>query len=118
MFLNLSSLLTKSRIFCSPARSGMPKDCQVKVSHKAPSLILITILLVLGTALVAQAAAPNLMAAFFVKGKVGLKWSSVDGVAEYLVYRQEQGGEFQKIGTTGEDRYFDTEVSPCVDTRR
>ena len=52
------------------------------------------------------------MAAFFVKGKVGLKWSSIEGVTEYLIYRQEQGGEFQKIGTSTEDRYFDTEVSP------
>jgi len=96
---------------CRPALSGLPKDRHVKVSPKTPSLFLVTILLILGAAMVAQAAAPNLMAAFFVKGKVGLKWSSIEGVTEYLVYRQEKGGDFQKIGTTGEDRYFDTEVS-------
>jgi sugar lactone lactonase YvrE len=108
----LLNLLIKVTISYRRARSGLPKDGPVKVSPKAPSLFFVIILLVLGTALIAQAAAPNLMAAFFVKGKVGLKWSSVDGAAEYLVYRQEQGGDFQKIGTTAEDRYFDTEVTP------
>lgn len=79
--------------------------------RKHATSFLLILALVLLTALAAQAAAPNLMAAFFVKGKVGLKWSAVEGASEYLIYRQEAGGEFQKIGSTTEDKYFDTEVA-------
>lgn len=66
--------------------------------------------LVLLAAVAAQAAAPNLMAAFFVKGKVGLKWGQVDGAAEYLIFRKAPGEDFKQIGTSTEDRYFDTDV--------
>jgi sugar lactone lactonase YvrE len=60
--------------------------------------------------MVAQAAAPNLMAAFFVKDKVGLKWSLVDGATEYLVFRKESGGEFTQIASVNDDHYFDTAI--------
>lgn len=84
----------------------------MKMFHRNLSVFLVVLALLLGTALVAQAAAPNLMAAFFVKGKVGLKWAPVEGASEYLIYRQAAGEDFVQIGTTGEDRFFDTEVTP------
>jgi sugar lactone lactonase YvrE len=75
------------------------------------SILTLTILAVaLFTALAAQAAAPNLMAAFFVKGKVGLKWAKVEGVEEYQIFRKDQGGEFSQIGTTDDDHFFDTKT--------
>ncbi len=80
---------------------------QIKKTH----LAILSLLLVMGAAIVAQAAAPNLMAAFFVKGKVGLKWSKVDGAAEYLVFRKDDSGDYAQIGSTDQDRYFDTEVT-------
>ena len=59
---------------------------------------------------ISQAATPNLMAAFFVKGKVGLKWGKVAGADEYLIFRKAPGEDFQQIGKVAEDRYFDTNV--------
>ncbi len=61
---------------------------------------------------VAFAAGPNLIAAFFVKGKVGLKWQKMEGVSEYSVYRKGMDGDFALIGSTGDDHYFDTDVIP------
>ncbi len=58
----------------------------------------------------AMAAQPTLMAAFFVKGKVGLKWGKVSGATEYLVFRKGPEGDFEQIATTGEDKYFDDTV--------
>ena len=52
------------------------------------------------------------MAAFFVKGKVGLKWGKVAGADEYLIYRKAPGEDFQQIGKSDQDRFFDTNVSP------
>ena len=103
-------LLTRSRNFNRLALAGSSKDNQVKKSHKNPGLFIVTLVLILGTALIAQAAAPNLMAAFFVKGKIGLKWTEVEGVTEYLVFRQEKGGEFEQIASVSGDHYFDTAI--------
>ncbi len=58
----------------------------------------------------AVAAKPNLMAAFFVKGKVGLKWGKVAGASEYLVFRKGPGGDFVQIASTDKDKYFDEAV--------
>ena len=74
--------------------------------------LLLTAALLAALAAPASAAEPTLMAAFFVKGKVGLKWQLVDGVSEYHVYRKSQGSEFEKILTTGDDHIFDESVSP------
>jgi sugar lactone lactonase YvrE len=52
------------------------------------------------------------MAAFFVKGKVGLKWQKIDGIEEYRIYRKPSSGEFELIGTSDEDHYFDFEIVP------
>lgn len=58
------------------------------------------------------ASAPNLIGAFFVKGKVGLKWMNVTDATEYVVYRQEGSGEFQKLDATEKTNFFDVNVSP------
>ena len=67
---------------------------------------------VLVTSTLAFAAGPNLVAAFFVKGKVGLKWQKIDGVDEYRIYRKPTSGDFEKIGTSDDDHYFDTDITP------
>jgi DNA-binding beta-propeller fold protein YncE len=76
-------------------------------------LVALTVIVtvILGCA-VAMAAGPNLIAAFFVKGKVGLKWQKLAGVEEYKVYRKTSSGDFELITTTDEDHYFDTEILP------
>ena len=71
---------------------------------------LVTVLLLTALASVASAASPKLMAAFLVKGKVGLKWGKVAGVSEYLVFRKGPDGDFTQIGTTDQDRYFDETI--------
>lgn len=53
---------------------------------------------------------PKLVGAFFVKGKVGLKWMAIDNVSEYSIYRQAEGGEFVKIGTSDKTNYFDISI--------
>ena len=65
---------------------------------------------VLWAAVHAVAAEPKLMAAVFVKGKVGLKWQAVAGAGEYLVYRKSAGGEYERIAATDGDHHFDTGV--------
>ena len=67
---------------------------------------------VLVTSTLAYAAGPNLVAAFFVKGKVGLKWQLMDGVDEYRIYRKPTSGEFEMIATSGEIDLTKTYVSP------
>jgi sugar lactone lactonase YvrE/fibronectin type 3 domain-containing protein len=59
----------------------------------------------------AQAASPTLVAAFFVKGKVGLKWQKIGAGIEYIVYRKADA-DFERIATTDEDHYFDVDVAP------
>jgi fibronectin type 3 domain-containing protein len=73
--------------------------------------LMIAVTMVLST-VAASAAAPKLIAAFFVKGKVGLKWQKAEGVEEYGVYRKSSDGEYAKITTVDDDHYFDTDVSP------
>lgn len=75
--------------------------------------ILVLALLIAGSTVTAQDS-PNLIGAFFVKGKVGLKWSATSGATEYNIYRQEGAGEFQKIGSTAKTNHFDTEISSGV----
>ena len=83
----------------------------MKFTRKISRFVLLLAILSCLVAVAAQAASPNLMAAFFVKGKVGLKWSAMAGVEEYLIFRKAPGEDFQQIGKTSEDRYFDTTVS-------
>jgi outer membrane protein assembly factor BamB len=54
---------------------------------------------------------PKLLGAFFVKNKVGLKWTPVPGATEYIIYRQTNGADFVKITSTDKTNYFDTGIS-------
>jgi hypothetical protein len=54
---------------------------------------------------------PKWVGAFFVQGKVGLKWQKAEGAAEYKIYRKGEG-DFQVLTTTGKTQHFDTDVSP------
>lgn len=54
---------------------------------------------------------PKLLGAFFVKNKVGLKWTNVAEATNYVVYRQADGGEFINIATTDNTNYFDTDIT-------
>lgn len=54
---------------------------------------------------------PKWVGAFFVKGKVGLKWQPVAGATEYSVHRMEAGGEYAVIATTDKTNYFDTDFN-------
>ena len=83
-------------------------------AQKISSLLIITLALVLGFVSIVMAAQPNLLAAFFVKGKVGLKWSLVAGTEEYQIHRKAPGGEYVQIGTTDEDHFFDTNIDGGV----
>ncbi len=51
---------------------------------------------------------PGWIGAFFVKGKVGLKWKAVDSSSEYKVYRSTEGGEFAVLTSTTKTQHFDT----------
>lgn len=55
---------------------------------------------------------PKWVGAFFVKGKVGLKWQKADGATEYKIYRKTADGEFEVLTTTEKTQYFDLDVSP------
>ena len=66
---------------------------------------------VLSAAMVIAADAPKLVGAFFVKGKIGLKWQKVAGATEYDVYRKGSSGDWEKISSTDKTGYFDTSFS-------
>jgi len=55
---------------------------------------------------------PTWVGAFFVKGKVGLKWQPVEGSREYRIYRKIGGASFENISTTNETQYFDEGLTP------
>lgn len=73
---------------------------------------LLTLGLVISLIVVASAENPKLIGAFFVKGKVGLNWQTASGISEYNIYRKSATEEYQKIGTSDKNHYFDTELSP------
>ena len=74
------------------------------------ALSLVCLGLLLAGAGLAQAAEPKIVAAFFVDGKVGLKWQPVEGIERYAVYRKGPGGEFEKRTALADDHWFDTEI--------
>jgi sugar lactone lactonase YvrE len=62
---------------------------------------------------VAQAAdGPKWIGAFYVKGKVGLKWQPMDGVSEYNIYRKAGSGDFEKLAATEKTQHFDVDLTP------
>lgn len=60
----------------------------------------------------ALAEKPNLVGAFFVNGRVGLKWQEISGATEYFIYRKANGGDFEKIDSIDKARYFDIDITP------
>ena len=78
------------------------------------TLTFLVIAVVLFTFVMTMSAAaqdgPKWIGAFFVKGKVGLKWQSESDVSAYNIYRKSKAGEFEKISTSDEARYFDTDL--------
>jgi sugar lactone lactonase YvrE len=73
------------------------------------------LLITLLSATVAMAAAPRMIAAIYVQGKVGLKWQEVSGVEEYTVYRKAANEEFEAImtiSTISGGQWFDETIVP------
>ncbi len=60
----------------------------------------------------ALAEKPNLVGAFLVNGRVGLKWQEISGTAEYFIYRKAGDGDFEKIDSIEKARYFDIDITP------
>ncbi len=79
-----------------------------------PKSTLLTIMaIVLIAALTAAAAnTPKIIGAFFIKGKVGLNWQKADGATQYSVYRKSADSDYEKIGTSEKNHYFDTDLAP------
>jgi sugar lactone lactonase YvrE len=75
-------------------------------------LVAIILVAIIGSAAMVFAEGPKWIGAFFVKGRVGLKWQAVTGVTEYTIYRMSVGGEYEKLVSTEKTQYFDSEVSP------
>ncbi len=96
-------------------RNAFYEGASNKVMRRNSALGILTgiAVLVLIFAIAAAAAeAPKWIGAFYVKGKVGLKWQESEGAVEYAVFRKTADSDFQKITTTGETRYFDTDLKP------
>lgn len=74
-------------------------------------ILLLVFLLIMCTVLVA-ADGPSWIGAFFVKGKVGLKWNQVDGASEYRVYRMASGKDYQVLLSLAKTHHFDTDILP------
>ncbi len=72
-------------------------------------LIVITVMIA-GQLMAAEG--PKWIGAFYIKGRVGLKWQAMEGASEYTVYRKAGSGEFVKYATTAKTQHFDTELSP------
>lgn len=72
------------------------------------ALILVAFMVTLASA----AGSPKWIGAFLVKGKVGLKWKAVDGIAEYTVFRKVDEGDFKPLATLADVLYFDTDLLP------
>lgn len=71
------------------------------------------ILLILGlVSVVSGAEEPKWIGAFFVKGKVGLKWQAVADAGQYRIMRASGGGEFVELTVVEETQYFDTDLTP------
>lgn len=74
--------------------------------------ILLALSLWLAAGIIQAAEGPTWIGAFYVKGKVGLKWQVMEGVSEYSIFRKIGGGDFQKLTTTGKTQHFDEDLSP------
>lgn len=84
---------------------------------KSRKLVKSTIYLVLFIAFIwaniaLSAEEPKILGAFFIKGKVGVNWQLADGASQYYIYRKTVDSEYQKIGESDKNHYFDTEIQP------
>lgn len=89
---------------------GSPKGMERNMTLRTCRFSMVALLAVLLMASSIFAAGPKWIGAFFVKGKVGLKWQKAEGAEQYGVYRKTVGGEFEAITTTEKTQYFDTEL--------
>ncbi len=69
------------------------------------------LLLVCFVSFATAANGPSWIGAFFVKGKVGLKWKTLEGSTAYKIYRSTDGGEFTVLKSTDKTQYFDADIS-------
>lgn len=69
------------------------------------------LLVTLSVSLHAQAG-PEWVGAFFVKGKVGLKWQEFAGATKYNILRAEAGRDFAVIATEDKTHFFDEAIVP------
>lgn len=68
--------------------------------------------IMLTTEQVFAAEGPNWIGAFYVKGRVGLKWQAMEGVTEYKVYRRAGKGDFEILEATDKTQLFDDQLTP------
>lgn len=80
-------------------------------TNRIVKVVSATVLIALLLAMTVSAAGPKWTGAFFLKGKVGLKWQATEGAQQYAVYRKSSDSEFEQITVTEKTQYFDTEVS-------
>lgn len=71
----------------------------------------ITIIAVLISGQILASEGPKWIGAFYVKGRVGLKWQKAEDGAEYTIYRKASKGEFMKFATTDKTQYFDEDLA-------
>lgn len=84
----------------------------MKISRTQGAIGLWFMVGILCMATLTQAAEPRMIAAIFVQGKVGLKWTTVSGVEEYTVYRKAANEDFEAISTVSTGQWFDENVAP------
>jgi sugar lactone lactonase YvrE len=90
------------------SKKGMERNMTFKICRF--SMVAMLAILLMASSIFAEE--PSWIGAFFVKGKVGLKWQTAAGAVNYSVYRKTVGGEFQAITTTDKTQYFDNDVAP------
>lgn len=91
--------------------NGSPKGMERNMTLRICRFSMVALLAVLLMASSIYAAGPKWIGAFFVKGKVGLKWQTAEGAEQYAVYRKIVGGEFEVIATTDKTQHFDTQLA-------
>ncbi len=75
-------------------------------------MIILTLVMIFCASIV-MAEGPSWIGAFFVKGKVGLKWQKFDGTTQYRIMRKiDTDANFSELGATDKTHYFDSELVP------
>jgi len=84
----------------------------MKQNHELTIALLLALGLLLTAGLILAADGPSWIGAFYVKGKVGLKWQAMEGVSEYNVFRKAGSGDFEKLTATDKTQHFDEDLNP------